>query len=669
MVLNGNMRKQLTLCSLFDGSGGFCLGALLSGIKPIALSEIEPFPLRVTEKRLPFVKQYGDVNKLKGTELPPVDVITFGSPCQDMSIAGKRSGVHGERSGLFFQAIRIIKEMRCATHGKYPKYAVWENVTGALSSNKGEDFRQVLERFCQIKEENINLPRPEKWTPSGCIMGDGYSIAYRTLDAAGWGVPQRRKRIFLVADLDGERAGKILFESEGLSGYSAESFRSWQETAGGAGESTAETGRIVLNDQGGLCMNISEDKTGTLRAQANHPPLVMSAGFCTEHSAQSRGIGFESEKSPTLRAQTVPATLLYENHSQDTRYTGPLETAPTISATYGMGGNNQPFVVQTMRERHGCAGGGKGPLCQIEKSATLATNNDQTVFVPFGICSKNSNSMKSDNPNSGFYEADTARTLDTSGSNPSCNQGGVVVVEGNGSRPSHHGDGYKDSETMYTLNTVEQHSVAYGIDRAAFNQGKNALYNFAVEEEQQPTMVAKGPGAVAQPASFYPHMKAESQCYRDDGLSNTIVNGTNPGFQNAVLYTTSKASYHTLAEKNVAHTLVASDYKDPPLINDGEYIVRRLTPQECALLQGFPPNWCIGLESPDPSEEEITKWSAVWNEWNSINGKKPRSRNQVIKWLKAPYSDSAEYKLWGNGLFVGLAYFVLAGIKWAEENF
>ena len=205
--------NTLTLGSLFSGSGGFELGGILAGIKPIFLSEIEPFPIRVTEKRLPEVKHYGDVNKLNGADLPPVDIITFGSPCQDMSIAGKRTGLDGSRSGLFYQAIRIIKEMRCKSNGKYPRYAVWENVCGAFSSNKGEDFQAVLESFCSVKGCEIDAARPAKWHNAGEILGDDFSIAWRVFDSQYWGIPQRRKRIYLVADFNDRCAGKILFES------------------------------------------------------------------------------------------------------------------------------------------------------------------------------------------------------------------------------------------------------------------------------------------------------------------------------------------------------------------------------------------------------------------------------------------------------------------------
>ena len=577
------MNKPLTLGSLFDGSGTFPMMAMLSGIVPVWKSEIEPFPIAVTEKRLPFVKHLGDINSVNGAEIEPVDIITFGSPCTDLSVAGKRQGLNAERSGLFFQAIRIIKEMRGATNGKYPRFAVWENVTGAFSSNGGEDFRCVLEEFCKIKDADLSVPKSEKWTKAGEIMGENFSVAYRTFDAQYWGVPQRRMRVYLVADFEGGCASKILFESEGVSGYSAESFRAWQETARSFGNCSEETG----------------------------------------------------------------SGLMFENHSQDTRYTGPLNVAQTVSATYGTGGNNQPFVVEssvvpaTLKIRCGHGNGGRGALIQKNKSATLSCNNDQTLFVPkaYGICGKYSNSMLSNNPNSGFYEADTSRTIDTSNQSPCKNQGGMVVVEGNGSRPSHHGDGYKESETMYTLNCTEKHAVSYGSGSPAMNQGYNARFSFQIEEEKSPTIVASGAGGIAHPK-----------------------------------YSTSKNSHHTVAEKEKANTLVASDYKDPPVVNDStpeiEYIVRRLTPQECALLQGMPTWWCDDIGIENPTEEQINWWLNVFEIYNKAIGKecKPKSRKQIEKWLKNPYSDSATYKMWGNGIASSNALFVLSGIAYYAQN-
>ena len=679
-------QNKLTLGSLFDGSGGFPLGGLISGITPVWASEIEPFPIRVTTKRLPFMKHYGDVSKMNGADIEPVDIITFGSPCQDMSIAGRREGLDGSRSSLFYEAVRIVKEMRCKTNGRYPRYIIWENVPGAFSSNKGADFQSVLEEVCSVKGYEIHTPRPEKWSVAGEIVADDFSLAWRVFDAQYWGVPQRRKRIYLIADLAGGSAGKILFESEGVSGYTPQGFRSWQGAAGASEKGSGAAGCVCLNDQGGNRMDVTDGVTCTLRAEAHHPPCVMeSAGFCTEHSAHSRSIGYEEETSPTLRAGTVPAAV-YENHSQDTRYTGPLETAPTVNATYGMGGNNQPFVVETpktLKIRSGCEGGGKGALIQDNKSATLGCNNDQTVFVPFvkgtrphssdegqqwkdgtvantlnthdvgetrcnelavkvyGICSKQSHAMQSDNPHSGFYEADTSRCLDRGGGNPSCNQGGMAVVVVQGSmigrsdKNGPQGSGVNE-DVSFTLDATDRHAVAYGIDRATYNMGRNAKFGITVETEIEPTMVSKGPGAVGQP-----------------------------------IYHSSKSSFHTnFTDDDVTETLVATDFKDPPTVSkEPDYIVRRLTPTECARLQGFPDWWCSNLGTDEPTEEEIEFWTEVFETHRRVMGtsSKPRSRNQIIKWLKDPHSDSAEYKMWGNGVALPNVCFVLSGIVYYAQ--
>jgi len=757
--------NKLTLGSLFDGSGGFPLGGLLSGITPVWASEIEPFPIRVTTKRLPFMKHYGDISTMDGGKIDPVDIITFGSPCTDMSVAGKRAGLEGQQSVLFYQAIRIIKEMRSATNGKYPRYIVWENVPGAFSSNGGEDFKAVLEAVIGIAEPDTEVPMPEKgrWPYADAYLGDGFSVAYRTLDAQYWGVPQRRRRIYLVADFAGGSAPDILFKSEGLSGYSAESFRAWQRTAGGSascfgasgfdgynGDLTGDvsstlgvncgmsTGRngIVLNDQGGNRMDVTDEVTATLRAEAHHPPCVMeAAGFCTEHSAKSRTIGYEEETSPTHRAGVVPAAVALENHPADSRVTiSDDDKVQTLTSRMGTGGGNVPLV---MKIRSGCEGGGKGALIQENKSATLACNNDQTLFEPcswdggqivstltahnaggsqrmpdknhfncvlqaYGISAKDSNAMKSSNPHSGIYEADTSRTLDGNGGNPGCNQGGIAVVcvdqgggksscsisenvsptlacthggepavcveggtfviEGNGTRPSHQGDGYKESDVMYTLNTVDRHAVyamttgsftqvtqdtsptlmardfkdpnavCYGIGRDAFNQGKNAQFTPSVSAERQPTLVAKGPGAVATPYGFDPSATRDVGQYFLEDCGNTLVNGTCPGHHNGVVEAT--------------------------------YTVRRLTPTECARLQGFPDWWCDDLGIAEPTMDDIRYWYDVFETHRRIvgNSTKPKSLKQIRKWLTDPHSDAAEYKMWGNGVALPCVFFVLSGI-------
>ena len=612
--------KKLTLGSLFDGSGGFPLGGLISGIIPLWASEIEPFPIRVTTKRLPQVVHYGDVSTLDGAMLPPVDIITFGSPCQDMSIAGKREGLGGSRSSLFYQAVRIVKEMRCKTDGRYPRFVVWENVPGAFSSNKGEDFKAVLEEICKVKDPCVYVPGSAKWQNAGEILGDGYSVAWRVFDAQFWGVPQRRKRIYLVADFAGGCAGKILFESEGVSGYTPQGFRSWQGTACNPKEGTGAAGRICLNDQGGNRMDVTEDVTCTLRAESHHPPCVMeSAGFCTEHSAKARGIGYEEETAPTLRAGTVPAAVALENHPADSRVKLSGDNmCQTLTSRMGTGGGNIPLVMEkpkcydvrftsegTKNARQNCY--------ETETARTIDTggnapdSNQGGVAVVYGICSKDSNSMKSDNPRSGFYEAETVRTLDANGGNPSCNQGGMAVVALQGSMIGRkdengpQGSGINE-DVSFTLNATDHHAVAHPV------------------------------------------------------------------------YCTSKNSHHTIAEKELANTLVATDFKDPPCVAkeqsaEPHYIVRRLTPTECARLQGFPDWWCADLGTENPTEDDLVFWREVFETYRKIMGtsSKPKSDQQIIKWLKDPHSDSAEYKMWGNGIFLGNAYFVLSGIVYYSQ--
>ena len=612
--------KNLTLGSLFDGSGGFPLGGLISGITPLWASEIEPFPIRVTTKRLPQVEHYGDVSTLDGAKLPPVDIITFGSPCQDMSIAGKREGLGGSRSNLFYQAVRIVKEMRCKTDGRYPRFVVWENVPGAFSSNKGEDFKAVLEEICKVKDPCVYVPGSAKWQNAGEILGDGYSVAWRVFDAQFWGVPQRRKRIYLVADFAGGCAGKILFESEGVSGYTPQGFRSWQGTSADFKEGAGTAGRICLNDQGGNRMDVTEDVTCTLRAESHHPPCVMeSAGFCTEHSAKARGIGYEEETAPTLRAGTVPAAVALENHPADSRVKLSGDNmCQTLTSRMGTGGGNIPLIMEnpkcydvrftsegTKNARQNCY--------ETETARTIDTggnapdSNQGGVAVVYGICSKDSNSMKSDNPYSGFYEAETARTLDGNGGNPSCNQGGMAVVALQGSMIGRkdengpQGSGINE-EVSFTLNATDHHAVAHPV------------------------------------------------------------------------YCTSKNSHHTIAEKELANTLVATDYKDPPCVAkeqtaEPHYIVRRLTPTECARLQGFPDWWCADLGTENPTDEDLEFWRGVFETHRKIMGtsSKPKTDKQIIKWLKNPHSDSAEYKMWGNGIFLGNAYFVLSGIVYYSQ--
>lgn len=267
----------------------------------------------------------GDITKIHGDQIEPVDCITFGSPCQDLSIAGRRAGLAGERSGLFMEAVRIIKEMRSKTNGVHPAFAIWENVPGAFSSNGGEDFRAVLEELARVEQPNASIPRLEggqRWKHAGAIISDGWSLAWRQLDAQYWGVPQRRKRIALVADFRGGRAAKILFERTSLSGDSCESIPTWKEAAGPTEKRSAGNDRVV--GERSFCIS----------------------GNTVDRITNQNGTGVK--ENTALTVNTV------DRHA----------------------------VAYTLKIRSGCAGGGKGALVQTEKVGTLSTLQDQTLFQP-----------------------------------------------------------------------------------------------------------------------------------------------------------------------------------------------------------------------------------------------------------------------------------------------
>ena len=261
----------------------------------------------------------------------------------------------------------------------------------------------------------------------------------------------------------------------------------------------------------------------------------------------------------------------------------------------------------TLKIRSGCDGGGKGALIQHDLSATLGCHNDQTLFAPkaFGVGSDKSKGMLSANPKSGFYEAATSRTLDRSGGNACCNQGGMVVVSPAYSiRPMVNTRTQQEQTPSLMARDGKDPPLvslpSYCLDRACFTSGENAQYRLNVREEVAATLVAEGPGAISAPPE--------------------------------------------------------------------EYLVRRLTPLECCRLQGFPDGWTEHLETKEPSEQEIARWVGVFEDWYRAQGKKTRaSPGRVTKWLKDPHSDAAQYKAYGNSVAVPCVFFVLAGIAWAEE--
>lgn len=494
----------------------------------------------------------GDITKMSGYTIPPVDVVTFGSPCQDLSIAGKRAGMAGERSGLFSEAVRIIREMRYATFGAYPKYAVWENVPGAFSSNKGEDFHAVLQSLCRVIDPDAVIPRPTdarggiKWPRAGAILADHYSLAWRTMDAQHWGVPQRRLRISLVLDLTGWRAGETLFEPESLRGHFAPGITPGQATAG-----TVENG------------------------------------------------------------------------------------AGTADRAF------------TLKIRSGCEGGGKGALVQTEKSATLSTLQDQTLFVAeppkaYSFDSLTSNSMKSSNPHSGCREVEIAKTLDASPPDPAKNQGGIAILDvlpfdttqitspQNGNNP-HFGDPCHPlaatahppaAVCLNYINPVAEPLIydARGNGDGITSPTMTGDHNSRVTDYTAITLQ----GDTVAGALLARDYKGPG---RADSLGRVIAQPVGADLYNGTLTGDKAVTLTTATGQGGANT-------GPSVIEKIiRWIVRRLTPTECERLQGYPDGW------------------TDLGGWVDSRGKAHKA------------ADSPRYKALGNSIALPQWYYVLGGIS------
>ena len=492
----------------------------------------------------------GDICKINGAEIEPVWCITGGSPCQDLSIAGKRAGLAGARSGLFMEQVRIVKEMREADkrNGRTgdmvrPRYLVWENVVGAFSSNKGKDFAAVLEEIIKIVEpEAPGIEVPEKgWPTWGGYhdeVGGRWSVVWRTHDAQYWGVPQRRRRISVVADFGGDTASEIQFDGESMSGDIAES--------GEAGKGFAE--------------------------------------------------------------------------------------AAEAGASYAV------------RIRGGCDGGGKGALVQTEKSGTLGTGNDQTIFC-YGNSAYESNAMKSSNPHSGIYEAEVARTLDLNGGSPACNQGGIAVVAFAANQRDEVRDLHDVAGALGAQQGMKQQTfIAAGFKLGNSEQARSIGY----QEELSPTLNAECGGnkpAVVAPAVALdmthacdvirecgeqaPALQARmgtggNQVPLTYGIGNGQANEAGIMAEEVSQTLNTMHDAQAVMCEDVAHTLRAKancayreDAETYPVQN---MVVRRLTPLECTRLQGYPDGWVdIG-------------------DWTDEKGKKHKD------------ADSPKYKALGNSI-------------------
>lgn len=692
------------LGSMFDGSGGFPLAGSLCGIEPCWAAEVEPYPIAVTRSRFPNMKHLGDISKINGAEIEPVDIITFGSPCQDLSVAGKRAGLKHEangddettRSGLFMEAVRIIKEMREATGGEFPRWALWENVPGAFSSQKGEDFRVVLEELIRIVEPGASVPPVPKagWAYADCYRGNGWSLAYRVFDAQYWGVPQRRRRIHLVVDFRGECAGEVLFEREGVRGYFAEGRTPWQAAPAHA------------QDRPG-----ADDREGEGAGAGGRGRELAAVGFDVYNMATT---GEVSKTLTSIRSDADHVPVVF---------------------------TQSDAVPYTLKIRSGCAvdssgkAAGKGALIQTDKAATLATSQDQYLFQPvaYSFDSLASNSMKSSNPHSGCRSVEVAKTLDTTDPNPCKNQGGIAIVEPIGLMDSIGGQAERgwEGEVSPTLKathykcapcvaySIENHPAdsRVGIDESGKVQtltsrmgtgGGNVpmVMEPKVYESHpmdgrikeldgvSPTVTTKWhKGAADTPlvceqeaipihdqATRFSGKRGDKQDGKGNGLgvgeAGDPMNTLTSGDRHAVAYCTDVGFFNS--QEEVAPTLLARSYKDPHLVTypqDIRYIVRRLTPIECARLQGFADCWGVINLKDSLTPEEFRFWHDVRNTHAAINGKKVQeyTEAQILTWYNKLHTDSAEYKMWGNGIALPPALYCMQGIvdamdKWEDDS-
>lgn len=603
---------EVTIGSLFSGSGGFELAASICGIKPVWASEIEPLPILVTKKNFPEMKHLGDIGYIKGDKIGPVTIISGGSPCQDMSIAGQRAGLDGDRSGLFRQQIRIVKEMRNSDTkrgrtGKdiRPRFMVWENVPGAFSSNRGGDFQAVLQEIAGIADETAAVPLPSKskWAEAGCIMGDTFSIAWRTLDAEYWGVPQRRNRIFLVADFGGNTAPKVLFERQGLRRDFKESREAWQGTAGNSERSAHPAGRN---------------------------PVVL------------------------------------ENHPQDSRVTfAKGNIVPTLTGQMGTGGNNVPMIMDEVMALHLT----QDPTVMDGKTPCITAGNPKTGQATVGVVIpiadkatryKGGGDGRNDDGSAnglGVGEpGDPANTLTASDRHAVAYaiQGNMI---GRADKNGPQGNGINE-EVCFTLNTADRHAVACPV--VAFEPGAAVRIGGHIYQDGKAGTVRAEPGDNRQAVAYaigrdnLSVTEETAQSLTASDVPGSVAHSVYPEKSGTLTVKMAKGTGGPAGDE--CQNLVAVDY-----------VIRRLTPLECCRLQGFPDDWTENIAMENPSAKTIREWMIIWAEWWRLIGRAdgiqlPKDAKQTERWLADPVSDSALYKMWGNGIALPCAIFVFEGI-------
>ena len=655
-----------TMGSLFDGIGGFPLAAIHNGITPLWASEIEPFPIEVTRLRFPDMLHVGDITKLNGADLPPVDIITGGSPCQDLSVAGARAGLAGARSGLFMEQIRIVKEMRDAderrgrtAHAVRPRYMCWENVPGAFSSGtpKGEDFRIVLEEIVRVKDSTCSVPRPDSgtWESAGAIiLGDQFSLAWRVMDAQYWGVAQRRKRIFLVADFAGRSAPQILFEQDSLLGNPAPSGCQREGTSIPTQTGFAGTGRMAVSqevsDLKAYHINQRDEGidlhgvSGALMATTNMQmqtfvtggPVVAFAANQRDEVRDLHDVAAALGAQPGMKQQTFVAGITAKGNGDC--FLSP-ERHTSLSGGGGQAGQGYPCIL-TAGFSAG-AGSSAGSIGYGEEVAPTLKGTASGNCMPSILCLN-----------------------DQGGSAMACSEDvtGTLRAQEHGHQPLVFDNHGQDTRFLGPVNAAQTVSATFGMG------GNNQPLVVAEREAESPTLFENhgidarytGPHKVAPTMSArygtggnnvpLVAQRDDTFCITGNAIDRQPMNGGNGiGYQQGIAYTLTATDHHAVFSRqrvdvfkddDVASTQSARQHKDATdlVMNLGEaqndskpenetlvLLIRRLTPLECERLQGFPDGW------------------------TDIEGA----------------SDSARYKALGNSVAIPCVDYVLQGIAWA----
>ena len=605
----------------------------------------------------------GTISNIKVTQNDIVDVVIGGSPCQDLSVAGKRAGLKHEangdeettRSGLFMEQIRIMKEMRelDKSTGRTGvdvrcRWGVWENVPGALSSNQGEDFRIVLEECCKVAAPDASVPRPSngKWSNSGCIVGDTFSVAWRIMDARYHGVPQRRRRITLVADFAGQSAPEILFNEKGMRWNFETSQEAWERASQNAEQCPVGSSRAGLgNGTVGQVYLKFDLETSEIWKKIRTLEIGLPDAECEEgretecEKLRHRLSGLYEELSEKVRllmrketvANDIDVFCLNPWDSQSIRQYDPDGIWPSLTAN-ASGGQFRAGVIQTTT-----AFGETGIGYWQEGVQTLRAEGENRPSRPSNCVVYAFMGGQGEKAGGLGFRLEEAPTLKSTPSGGNTVPDVVFSIEGNicDRQSTKNGKGYGENESP-TLNTQDKHVVVYYARGNGDGATSCTITGDHCNRVTDYSPIVMSETVVSLCARDY---KGIGKQYVDEG--KCVVCSVYPETTGALCANSHPGSYTGQDAFNDMLPVVPQDRK---------YVVRRLTPLECSRLQGLKDDWCVVPPQENVSEADLAFWKPFWDEWMQINGKKPKTENQITKWLMSEVSESAQYQMYGNGI-------------------